>query len=128
MLYEHEKQTKIQKELEQIASGIYLQLGMMDTLQSNGIENNNFFEGIWKEYWERGIEIYQQMAPQDSIVVDQLIARTLRDNLPKEQAEESIEKVLNSLAGYNGYNCVDFNKQEDVKIILTVFDSMKKVA
>ena len=68
------------------------------------------------------------MSPQDSNAVDQVISRTLRHNLPERLAEESVEKIMNSLAGYKGYKCIDFEDSLDLYAMGIAFDTMKKVA
>ena len=42
---------KIQKELDQISSAFYLQMGLMNKLQSDGLDETQSFSKMWKEYW-----------------------------------------------------------------------------
>jgi Ca2+-binding EF-hand superfamily protein len=119
---------KIQREIDQISSSFYLQMGLMNRLQSNGVDEVKSFSKMWNEYWDRGVEIYQKMGPEDSNAVDQVIARTLRHNLPEDLAERSVEKIMNSLAGYKGYKCIDFEDPLDLYAMGIAFDSMKKVS
>ena len=120
--------TNTAKQLKQITSDFYLQMGMMGTLQSNGLNMEDSFAPIWEEYWDKGIALYQEMTIQDQEISQQMIAHTLRNNLPKEQAEDSIEKVVNSLKGLKGHKCLDPKDSNYLSTLGITFDVLKQVA